>query len=80
MAQKKIKAIIIGGSKGIGKEIAQNLKSLKILTIACSRKEVDTSSLFSVKKFIKKHKSTDILILNSGGPPPLKFSKIDEES
>ncbi len=80
MPQKKIKAIILGGSKGIGKEISQKLKSLKIKTIACSRKEIDTSSLYSVKKFTKKHKSTDILILNSGGPPPLKFSKINEET
>ena len=53
MPQKKIKAIILGGSKGIGKEISQKLKSLKIKTIACSRKEIDTSSLYSVKKFTK---------------------------
>lgn len=80
MGSKKTKAIIIGGSKGIGREIAQNLKSLKIKTFACSRKDIDTSLIFSVKKFIKKHKSTDIIVLNSGGPPPLKFSKIDEAS
>ena len=72
------KAIIIGGSKGLGKQISQNIKSLGIKTYACSRKEIDTSDLTSVKKFIKKHKSTDILVLNSGGPPPLKFSKISE--
>ena len=80
MIQKINKAIVIGGSKGIGKEISKQLKSLKIKTISCSRKEIDTSSINSVKKFIKKYKSTDILVLNSGGPPPLKMSKINEET
>ena len=70
------KAIIIGGSKGIGQQISQNIKSLGIKTYSCSRKEIDTSDLASVKKFVLKHKSTDILVLNSGGPPPLKLSKI----
>jgi Dehydrogenases with different specificities (related to short-chain alcohol dehydrogenases) len=70
------KAIIIGGSKGIGQQISQNIKSLGIKTYSCSRNEIDTSDLASVKKFVLKHKSTDILVLNSGGPPPLKLSKI----
>ena len=70
------KAIIIGGSKGLGKQISLNIKSLGIKTYSCSRKEIDTSDLASVKKFIKKHKKTDILVLNSGGPPPLKFDQI----
>jgi len=73
------KAIVIGGSKGIGKQIAIAIKSLGIRTIACSRKEIDTSDIYSVKKFLKKYKSTDILVLNSGGPPPLKLNKISIE-
>lgn len=72
-------AIIVGGSKGIGKSIADNLKRLKIKTIACSRKEIDTSNLQSTQKFCSKIKKTDILILNSGGPPPLKLNKIKIE-
>ena len=70
------KAIIIGGSKGLGKQISMNIKELGIKTYSCSRKEIDTSDLASVKKFIKKHKKTDIIVLNSGGPPPLKFDQI----
>ncbi len=66
----------MGGSKGIGKEIAKCLKKIKIKTIVCSRKNLDTSDLSSVIRFVKKHKSTDILILNSGGPPPLNFNQI----
>jgi 3-oxoacyl-[acyl-carrier protein] reductase len=73
------KAIIIGGSKGLGQQISNNIKNLGIKTYSCSRKEIDTSDLDSVKKFIKKHKKTDILVLNSGGPPPLNFEKISIE-
>ena len=46
--------IVVGGSKGIGKNIADNLKRLKIQTIACSRKEIDTSNLQSIKNFAVK--------------------------
>ena len=70
------KAIILGGSKGIGQQISKKIKSLGIKTYSCSRKDIDTSNLISVRKFIKKHKNTDILILNSGGPPAISFEKI----
>ena len=72
------KAIIIGGSKGIGKSIADNIKKNCKKVIKCSRKDIDTSNLDSVKKFLKKNLSADILVLNSGGPPPLKIDQIDE--
>lgn len=70
------KAIVIGGSKGLGKEIVNNLKKLKIKTISCSRKQIDTSDINSVEKFIKNHNQVDILVLNTGGPPPLRFNEI----
>ena len=79
MVLKNKKAIVIGGTKGIGQKISHHLKSLKIKTISCSRKNIDTSNISSVKKFCKKHKIVDILVLNSGGPPPLKFEHINEE-
>ena len=44
MKLKNKKAIILGGSKGIGNEISKHLKELKIKTISCSRKEIDTSN------------------------------------
>lgn len=74
-----MKAIVIGGSRGIGKAIAQSLESIGCDVIAASKKEVDTSDLGSVKKFIKKHKETDILVLNTGGPAPKKFSEVTEQ-
>ena len=72
----KKKAIIIGGSKGIGKSISTNLKKAGFAVTSCSRKEVDTSKLYSVNEFIKKNKSADLIVLNSGGPPPKKFKQI----
>lgn len=73
-----MKAIVLGGSKGIGKAIAESLSSIGCDVIATSRKDVDTSNLTSVKKFIKKQKQTDILVLNTGGPPPKQFGQVTE--
>ena len=52
--KKYKKAIVLGGSKGIGKSISTFLKKSCKKVIICSRKEVDTSNLISVKKFLKK--------------------------
>jgi 3-oxoacyl-[acyl-carrier protein] reductase len=72
-------AIVLGGSRGIGKAIAESLKSLKIDVFATSKNDVDTSDLSSVKKFLEKHNQTDILILNTGGPAPKQFLDITED-
>ena len=73
------KAIILGGSRGIGKAISESLKSIGIDVFATSKKDIDTSDLNSVKKFLKKNTQTDILILNTGGPPAKQFSTISEK-
>jgi|TARA_B110001454_G_scaffold102938_1_gene97048 3-oxoacyl-[acyl-carrier protein] reductase len=73
------KAIILGGSRGIGKAISESLKSIEIDVFATSKKDIDTSDLNSVKKFLKKNTQTDILILNTGGPPAKQFSTISEK-
>ena len=62
------KAIVLGGSRGIGKAISNSLKSIKIDVFAASKSDIDTSNLDSVKKFLEKHNETDILVLNTGGP------------
>jgi len=72
------KAIVLGGSRGIGKAISESLKSLEIEVISASKSDVDTSNLDSVKKFSHEHNNTDILILNTGGPPVIEFNKISE--
>ena len=73
------KAIVLGGSRGIGKAISNSLKLLEIDVFAASKKDIDTSNLHSVEKFLHIHNETDILILNTGGPEPKPFSKITEE-
>ncbi len=72
-------AVILGGSRGIGKAISESLKSIEVDVFAASKKDIDTSDLNSVKKFVGKHKQIDILILNTGGPVPKQFLDITED-
>ena len=73
------KAIVLGGSRGIGKAISDSLKSIDIDVFAASKKDIDTSNLNSVKEFLEKNTQTDILVLNTGGPAPKPFNTITEE-
>jgi 3-oxoacyl-[acyl-carrier protein] reductase len=73
------KAIVLGGSRGIGKAISDALKTIEIDVFAASKKDIDTSDLKSVKKFLEKNTQTDILVLNTGGPSPKPFLTITEE-
>jgi 3-oxoacyl-[acyl-carrier protein] reductase len=73
------KAIVLGGSRGIGKAISDALKSINCDVVSASKQEIDTSYLESVKKFVGTHKETDILVLNTGGPKAKKFFDITEE-
>ena len=76
---KKKKAIILGGSRGIGSYISKELSKLNINLIKCSSKDIDTSNLSDVKKFIAINKSTDILLLNTGGPPAKNYYELSDE-
>jgi 3-oxoacyl-[acyl-carrier protein] reductase len=73
------KAIVTAGSRGLGRAVADALKSIGCKVTATSRKELDTSDLDSVRKFIAGCKETDILVLNTGGPPKRDFFEIKEE-
>ena len=73
------KAIVLGGSRGIGRAISDSLKTIDIDVFSTSQKDIDTSKLDSVKEFLKINNETDILILNTGGPKPKPFSTITEE-
>ena len=73
------KAIVLGGSRGIGKAISDSLKTIEIDVFAASKKDIDTSNLDSVRKFLGKNTQTDILVLNTGGPEPKQFSTITED-
>jgi len=73
------KALVIGGSRGIGKAIASSLSSIGYDVITTSKQELDTSDLSSVKNFVKNNMEVDILVLNTGGPPAKEFLSISEE-
>jgi 3-oxoacyl-[acyl-carrier protein] reductase len=73
------RAIVLGGSRGIGKAVSNSLKSIGIDVFAASKKDIDTSNLDSVKKFLKSNNETDILILNTGGPEPKPFLTITKD-
>ena len=73
------KAIILGGSRGIGKAISDSLKKLDLDVLSASSKDIDTSDLESVNKFAEKNNAVDILVLNTGGPPIIEFTKITNE-
>ena len=72
-------AIVLGGSRGIGRAISEGLKSIQIDVHTTSKKDIDTSNLDSVNSFIRNHNQTDILVLNTGGPNPKEFSTILKE-
>ena len=74
-----VKSIVIGGSRGIGKAISDSLKSIGHEVIFTSKKELDTSNLSSVKNFVQTHNKTDVLVLNTGGPPAKEFFAVNEE-
>ena len=73
------KAIILGGSRGIGKAISDSLGSINLDIVTTSKNDLDTSNLESVLRFIQQNKETDILVLNTGGPEPKEFSSITED-
>jgi len=73
------KAIVLGGSRGMGKAIADSLKTIGLEVVTTSKKELDTSDIQSVKDFIQNQKETDILVLNTGGPPAKEFFSVTEE-
>tara|TARA_Y100000034_G_C6794809_1_gene356157 strand:+ start:221 stop:868 length:648 start_codon:yes stop_codon:yes gene_type:complete len=73
------KAIVLAGSRGIGKGIADSLEQLDIDVTRTSTKQLDTSNIDHVERFIDRNPYTDILVLNTGGPPSQKFKDITKE-
>lgn len=74
-----MKAIVMGGSRGIGRAIADALSEAGIAVYAASSRDVDTSDLESAKRFAISQNNTDILVLNTGGPPPKTFDQATQE-
>ena len=74
-----MKAIVLAGSRGIGKGIADCLEKLQYNVIRTCSKQLDTSNIDNVESFTQANPSTDILVLNTGGPPPQKFKDVTKE-
>ena len=72
-------ALVMGGSRGIGRAIADALSDVGVNVYAASRRDVDTSDLESAKEFAEAHPGTDVLVLNTGGPPPKTFAEATED-
>ena len=78
MEKNKI-ALVLGSSRGVGAAIAKELRDAGFESPIISSKEIDTSNPESVEAFVREHPSTDILVLNTGGPPKKDFFEITTE-
>ena len=74
-----MKAIVLAGSKGIGKGISDELNLICDEVISTSSSDLDTSNIEQVKEFVTEQQETDILVLNTGGPPAKDFYDITED-
>ena len=72
-------AIVLGGSRGIGAAIAGALSESGYSVLAASSSDVDTADMASVRAFCSAHPSTDLLVVNTGGPPAKEFPYVTEQ-
>ena len=77
MNDVKKKALVLAGSRGIGKAIATALEETGFLDVdALSSQQLDTSDLDACMNLCNHYKSVDVLVLNTGGPPAKNFADI----
>ena len=57
-----MKAIVLAGSKGIGKGISDELNLICDEVISTSSSDLDTSNIEQVKEFVREQQETDILV------------------
>ncbi|HEY4501182.1 MAG TPA: SDR family oxidoreductase [Candidatus Paceibacterota bacterium] len=72
-------ALVLGSSRGVGASIAEELRRAGFDAPIISSKEIDTSNPESVETFVRERPSTDVLVLNTGGPPKKDFFEITSE-
>lgn len=77
--ENKKTALVLGSSRGVGAAIARELREAGLSVPEISSKVIDTSNPESVETFIKEHPLTDVLVLNTGGPPKKDFFEITPE-
>ena len=71
-------ALVLGSSRGVGASIAEELRVIGIDAPSISSKDVNTGDQASILAFAAAHPSTDILVLNTGGPPKKEFKDITQ--
>ena len=74
------KAIVLGGTRGIGGAIAKSLDEIGLDVHAFSSKAVDTGNLEHIDVLVTNHPEVDVLVLNTGGPPAIDFFNIKKET
>jgi 3-oxoacyl-[acyl-carrier protein] reductase len=73
------RALVLAGSRGIGKSISDSLSEIGVHVDALSSKQLDTSNIKQCIEVSKNYENVDILVLNTGGPPAKKFNDISED-
>lgn len=71
-------ALVLGSSRGVGKAIAEELRSAGLVAPPFSRKDINTADQESVLAFAKRYPLTDVLVFNTGGPPKKEFAWITQ--
>jgi 3-oxoacyl-[acyl-carrier protein] reductase len=75
---KNLTSIVLGGTRGIGGAIGDRLSEISSVS-RYSSLEVDTGNLENIDRLIKENPKTDVLVLNTGGPPAIDFFNITDD-
>jgi len=74
------KAIVLGGSRGIGKAASKSLSLIDdVVVYSYDSKQCDTGNIGHIQSLCDEHREVDILVLNTGGPPSKNFFDIKTE-
>lgn len=78
MTTKKL-ALVLGSSKGVGRAIANELRGIGFDAPTLSRNSIDTANPASVAAFVQHYHACDVLVFNTGGPPPKDFFNLSAD-
>lgn len=79
MTTKQKKAVVLGGSRGLGRAIATALDGIGLDVWALSHRDLDSGNLEQCLAFAEAQTGVDVLVLNTGGPPAKPFKDITLE-